>query len=386
MSQEVYELDRGLERIRIKIEEMQRTITRPLIMGIAGGSGSGKTTKVAGRIQDLFPGSRILSMDDYFRGRRFMESIGSNNWDEPRSLDLELLRDQLKDLKKGLVIQKPIYSFRTAEREGYEEFESPGLIILEGLFILNEIIINEVDLRIFVEMSVQGSLLRRLLRDVGRTGQSEQDIFKQYVETVYPMYKLHIEPTKARADIVIINQYILEIGDESCESREIQIKAFLKQMIPQKRLEAFGFRKVATVFQEDTYYLAPNWHVPYSDELMRIRKEQGRYFLAYKGLLSGGLFRIKPKIEFGVEPSLKDALEKLGYKKVLFLAKQRERFLGEGVELVIDRIKEGGDFLEFRTPNPEGESQIIEYLEKLGIGKESITKKSYLELMLDSDK
>jgi len=386
MSQEVYELSRGLDRIKIKIEELKRKICRPLIVGIAGGSGSGKTTKVARRIQNMFPESQVLSMDDYFQGWQFMQRINSNNWDEPRAIDLKLLVEHLKNLKQGLTVQKPIYSFRSAEREGYEGFDSSCIVILEGLYALHETVVDEVDLRVFVEISIHGSLLRRLIRDVGRTGQSGEDIFRQYVETVYPMYKLHIKPTKSRADIIIINQYLPQIETESCETREIQIKVALKQQVSQKQLEELGFKKVANVFQEDTYYVAPTWQAPYSDELMRIRKENGKYFLAYKGPISGGLLRIKPKIEFEVEPSLRDALEKLGYKKVLSLYKRRERLLGAGVELVIDRIEKDGNFLEFRTPDPQGESQIMEYLKKLGISRRTITKKSYLELMLDLNK
>lgn len=384
MTQEIYELSKGLERIKIKITEMQKTTKRPLVVGITGCSGSGKTTKVARKIENLFPSSKILGIDDYFRGRKFMESIGSNNWDEPRVVELSLVKKHLQDLKKSLPIQKPIYSFKRAEREGYEKFEPADLIILEGLFALHNTVIDEIDLKVFVEISIHGSLLRRLLRDVGRTGQSGQDIFRQYIETVYPMYKLHIEPTKSQADIIIINQYIPEIEAEACESREIQIKVALKQEVPRKRLKALGFKKIANVFQEDTYYVAPTWDTNYFDELMRIRIEKGRYFLAYKGPLSGNLLRIKPKIEFEVEPSLKNALKILGYKRVLSLKKQRERWLGKGIELVIDKIEKGGTWLEFRTPSPLGESQILENLKKLKIDKKSITKKSYLELMLTS--
>ena len=179
---ETYELKKGLAAIKQKIKEMKKKTKKPLVVGIAGGSGSGKTTKVAQKIHKMFPGSKILGMDDYFKGKQFMKSIGSDNWDEPRVLDLDLLREHLKLLKDGLPIQKPVYSFRVGERNGYVPFEPADLIILEGLFILGQPIFDELDLKIFVEISVHGSLLRRLLRDVGRTGQTEQDIFEQFEE------------------------------------------------------------------------------------------------------------------------------------------------------------------------------------------------------------
>jgi predicted adenylyl cyclase CyaB len=113
---------------------------------------------------------------------------------------------------------------------------------------------------------------------------------------------------------------------------------------------------------------------------MRIRIENGRYFLAYKGPLSGSLLRIKPKIEFEVDPHLKDALEDLGYKKIFTLQKEREIWLGVGIELVVDEIKKRGTFIEFRTPNPRGEEEISNCLKKIGIEEKLITKKSYFEL------
>jgi len=380
MPQEIYELGKGLARIKIKIDEMKRDAILPLVIGVAGGSGSGKTTKVAKQIKKIFPESKILSMDDYFRGKKFMDSIDSKNWDDPAAIDFDLLCEHLIHLRQGLVIQKPIYSFEKSEREGLEKFEPSEIIILEGLFVFNDAIEKFVNLKIFVETSVHGSLLRRILRDVGRTGQTEKDIFSQYVNTVYPMHKLYVEPTKTKADIVIINQYSPEIETDKCESREIQIKAVLKKNLSRQKLDDLGFCKIGIVSQEDIYYTSSLWKDSYSEELMRIRIENGRYFLAYKGPLSGSLLRIKPKIEFEVDPHLKDALEDLGYKKIFTLQKEREIWLGVGIELVVDEIKKRGTFIEFRTPNPRGEEEISNCLKKIGIEEKLITKKSYFEL------
>ncbi len=381
MVQEIYDRKRGLARIKVLVTEMRNRISRPLIIGIAGGSGSGKTSKVARRIQRFFPGSRAIHMDDYFMGLSFMRSINSNNWDDPRAVELELLKQHLRDLKAGKCVQEPIYSFRSGERVGYKKCKPADIIIVEGLFVLCDGIAEELDLKIFVEMSVHGSLIRRLFRDVGRTGQAVSDIFKQYVETVYPMYKLHIEPTKTKADIVIIN-YLSETEIEVYEGTEIQVKAAMKKLIPYEKLEALGFKRVKVVWQKDTYYTAPNWKINNGDELMRIRKEGKMCFIAYKGLLVNGALKIKPKIEFEIDPSLGDSLERLGYKKTLTIEKQREVLIGGGVELVIDTIEGQGCFLEFRTVDPKGEIKIMSFLRKLSIDKKSITKKSYLELLL----
>ena len=382
MFQRICEMDTGPEMVAAKIRAMKKGMSRPLIVGVAGGSGSGKTSKVAKRIQDLFPGSKILSMDDYFCGQRFMDRVGSNNWDEPQSVELELLGEHLRCLKQGRACRKPIYSFKSGERAGYEKFEPAHLIILEGLFVLYETVVQEIDLKVFVEISVHGSLLRRILRDVGRTGQTEQDIFRQYVETVYPMYKLHIEPTKAQADLVIMNKYLPEAEAENCKARELHIKVPTRGKVPVREIEELGFKRASMVQQEDIYYAAPGWVLPYSDELMRVRREQGKYILAYKGPVSGGLFGIKQKIEFEVESSLKDGLESLGYRRILSLKKQREKLIGRELELAIDCFEDGSNFLEFRTSEPQGEARILICLEELGIDKESVTKKSYLDIWL----
>ena len=378
---EVYELTRGLERIKSVIFEMKKNLPRPLIVGVAGGSGSGKTTKVAKKIEEMFSGAKVLGMDDYIRGQGFMTRIGSCNWDEPHVYDLDLLQQHLKTLKRGASIQKPVYSFSQARRLGYRSFGPHGIIVLEGLLALYPGIVEQLDLKIFVDIAVHGSLMRRILRDVARTGQTEEQILEQYVTTVYPMFRQHIEPTKKSANIIIINQYMPEIEATGCESREIQIKVVPPEGPIEEKLKNLGFAMMGAVFQEDTYFLAPNWPDDYSDEMMRIREEDGRYFLAYKGPQEEGILRIKPKIEFEVKPSLKDVLKQLGYREVLSFAKRRKKFLGRGWEVAIDEFTNGRRFLEFRTVNPKGESELFRYLEKLGINPKSVIRKSYLELM-----
>lgn len=382
MSQEVYDLGNGIAVIQNKIIEIMKKKPGPIVVGVAGGSGSGKTTKVAEKIEEMMCDAKVLSMDDYFRGLEFMAGIGSCNWDEPRAYELKLLGQHLAVLKQGRSINKPIYSFSTAERTGYKSFGPHGVIVLEGLYALYPGIVEKLDLKIFVDIAVHGSLMRRILRDVTRTGQTEEQILEQYVGTVYPMFKLYIEPTKASADIVIVNQYVPEIEADGCESQETQIKVVPRGRMTEERLKNLGFARTGTVYQEDTYFLAPNWPDDYSDEMMRIRKENGKYFLAYKGPQKEGSFRIKPKIEFEVKPLLKNALLELGYKEVISFGKKREKFSNRNLEIAIDEFTNGYYFLEFRTANPGGESEIFRYLIRLGINPRSVIQKSYLEIML----
>ena len=380
---EICELTRGLERTRCRIIETPENGLRPIIIGVAGGSGSGKTTHVAQKIKEMFLSSSILSIDDYCFGPKIAEKIiGSRNLDDPRAYELALAGEHIRSLKNRFAVQKPVYVYAEGRRVRYETFQPKKVIIVEGLFALYPGIVEELDLKIFVDIAVHGSLIRRILRDVERTGQTEEQILEQYVATVYPMFKLYVEPTKVSADIVIVNEYVPEIEANSCESREVQIKAIPPERLVEEKLKNLGFTKTSTVYQKDTYFLAPNWPDDYSDEMMRIREEGGRYFLAYKGPRGEGPFRIKPKIEFEVKPSLKNALRLLGYKEIISFDKKRERFSNQSLEVVFDEFMNGCHFLEFRTANPEGESEILQYLTRLGINPRFVTQKSYLEIML----
>src|SRR3989338_4818650 len=107
-------------------------------------------------------------MDDYYRGKTFMESearLGNElNWDQPEALDFELLKNHLNELKNGRTIQKPVYNFKTGEPDGTENFPSRRLIITEGLFALDSSLKNYGDVKAFVDIGTHGRILRRLLR------------------------------------------------------------------------------------------------------------------------------------------------------------------------------------------------------------------------------
>lgn len=380
---EKYNLEKGIERIQEKIEELKEKIDRPIIIAVAGGSGSGKTSRVAEKINRLFPDSQILSLDDYYKGKKFMESISSNNWDEPQALDLDLFKKHLRKLKENKSIKKPIYPMKEGERIGHEDFKPSKIIITEGLFALNEKLIDEIDLPIFVEIGVHGRLLRRLMRDVKRTGQTPEGILKMYAEAVHPMHELHIEPSKEKASLIIVNEYDPSKEADKSEKYEIQIKLPINNPGQiRKKLEDLKTEKAETKWQQDIYFEAPGWKPPKTDELMRIRQEGGKYILAYKGPARGKEIRIKPKIEFQIDPNLKDVLEKIGYKKTLQINKEREKYLLEGIEITLDKVEDLGEFMELRTENPKDEEKIKNLIKKLELDSKSATKESYFELML----
>ena len=181
---------------------------RPVIIGIAGGTGSGKTTvtrKIIDRLrlEDLI----IIQHDSYykdlgaFRGKRAEEI----NFDHPSSLDTTLLVKHLRSLKNGRAIQKPIYDFTTYRRKREKEIVHPkSVIILEGILIFVPKELRDLmDIKIFVDTDADERLLRRLNRDMNERGRSLDSIMQQYIQTVKPMHLEFVEPSKMWADIII---------------------------------------------------------------------------------------------------------------------------------------------------------------------------------------
>lgn len=189
----------GVYRIKRRLEELmqKQDVT---IVGLAGGSCSGKS-KIANFIIANFSG-KVLSIDDYYLG---IDKMKDDNFDHPDAIQLNLLKEHLKLLKKNESITKPKYDFATHLPDGEEQFSPSKVILLEGLFALNDKIRDLVDLRIYVEASEDKRLERRLRRDVDQRGRSKDSVLKQWHSTVKPMYDKHIEPQRKHADIIINN-------------------------------------------------------------------------------------------------------------------------------------------------------------------------------------
>ena len=178
-----------------------------LVIGIAGGTGSGKTT-MAAKIQEAFPGQSILiSQDSYYKACDGLSLAERSqvNFDHPDALDFDLLVYHLNELKQGRPIQKPVYNFRTHSRESYTEKVSPNqIIIVEGilLFAIPELC-DSCDLKIFIDTDDDVRLLRRIERDMRERGRSLESICDQYLSTVKPMHEAFVQPSKKKADLIV---------------------------------------------------------------------------------------------------------------------------------------------------------------------------------------
>jgi uridine kinase len=183
-------------------------VKTPVIIGIAGGTGSGKTT-VARAIYDRVGSDRIewISHDSYYRNFDALppEERAKINFDHPDSLESELLTRHLDVLSKGSSVDVPVYDFATHSRKSdTQRVEPRKVIIVEGILVLAEPELRKrINIKLFVDTPADIRFVRRLTRDIESRGRSLQSVVQQYMNTVRPMHEEFVEPSKRYADLII---------------------------------------------------------------------------------------------------------------------------------------------------------------------------------------
>jgi uridine kinase len=181
-----------------------------LVIGIAGGTGSGKTTVVNKILQQLnAEGVNVLSQDNYYHDNQNLTLSEREilNYDHPKSIDFELLLEHVQALKNGESIEQPIYSFVTHSRTGdHVTVEPKNVLIVEGILVLtNKELLKEFDLKVFVHADSDERLIRRIRRDTQERGRDLQEVLHRYQTTLKPMHQEFIEPSKNEADLIVPN-------------------------------------------------------------------------------------------------------------------------------------------------------------------------------------
>jgi len=177
-------------------------------LGVAGGTGSGKTT-VARAVLDAVGPSRIafLAQDNYYRDIEWLgpEEIARHNFDHPDALDTELFVEHLRALKRGEPIDLPVYDFVRHRRTGHAvRIEPRSVVLVEGILLFAEPQIRELlDFKVFVDTDADVRLVRRVRRDISERGRAVADILHQYMTTVRPMHLEFVEPSKRWADVIV---------------------------------------------------------------------------------------------------------------------------------------------------------------------------------------
>lgn len=179
-----------------------------LIIGIAGGSGSGKTTVVKAITEQLKERVTVIPQDAYYKdlSHYTAQQKRDHNFDHPDSIDFELLCEQLQQLKDGKSVEQPVYSYITCSRSKEETVtvHPADVIIVEGILIFTcEKVREQMDIKLFVDADDDDRLMRVISRDILERGKTVDWVIERYTKTVKPMYLQFIEPSKRYADIII---------------------------------------------------------------------------------------------------------------------------------------------------------------------------------------
>ena len=179
-----------------------------LIIGIAGGSGSGKTTVVRAIANHLKENVVVIPQDSYYKdlSHASEEEKRTHNFDHPDSVDFDLLHEQLQELKEGKTVEQPIYSYLTCGRSKDETLtvKPADIIIVEGILIFTDAKLRQLmDIKIFVDADDDDRVMRVISRDIAERGKTVDWVIERYTNTVKPMYHQFIEPSKRYADVII---------------------------------------------------------------------------------------------------------------------------------------------------------------------------------------
>lgn len=179
-----------------------------IIIGIAGGTGSGKTTVVRKIIESLPAGEvTVIPQDSYYKDSSHLplEERLQQNFDEPKAFEWELIEKHLKELKNGCSVDQPIYSYLTCSRsEETIKVDPKEVVIVEGILVLtDEKLRNMMDIKVFVDADADDRLIRVISRDCVERGRTVQMVIDRYEKVLKPMHNIHIEPTKQYADLIV---------------------------------------------------------------------------------------------------------------------------------------------------------------------------------------
>jgi uridine kinase len=181
---------------------------KPLVIGVAGGSGSGKST-VSRNVAQALPNHSVafIDMDAYYLNYAHLpfEERRKINWDHPDAFDWELLLAQLKRLSSGESIEKPVYDFVAHTRSSSTVVVPPAeVVVVDGILLFVDRRIRELcDVKVFVDADADTRLIRRLRRDMVKRGRPLEEILEQYLSTVQPMHLEFVEPSKRYADVIV---------------------------------------------------------------------------------------------------------------------------------------------------------------------------------------
>lgn len=179
----------------------------PIVIGIAGGTGSGKTTLTQALAEKFSGRTTVIYQDNYYKRQDHLtfEARTRVNYDSPDAFDIDLMTAHIEDLKAMRPVQGPVYDFSIHNRtDETVDIQPESVILVEGILLLHEPrLCSLLDIKLFVDADADVRILRRIKRDVLERGRSIESVEKQYLETVKPMHELYVETSKRNADLII---------------------------------------------------------------------------------------------------------------------------------------------------------------------------------------
>ena len=371
---EYQSIDEGVSEVVRRVEKIRnRKQDENIIIGVSGASGSGKTT-VSEAISKKLDG-KLLSLDRYYvkDAPEIAKNLGGN-WDHPSLIDFELINEHLKKIKNGEPIDTPLYEFETGKRKGYEKFEPSNITVAESIYAFYPTVLDEnpYDLTVATFSSTHLNLIRRLIRDIKRSKQTQEQILGQVANTVFPMYTLFIEPNLKKSDIKIFNTY----NPLNIQDSDFQVK-----------IPFTYFEKIKSVFdgelklskktkQVDTIFSYSGEIDP--EEEIQVRCEDNKNFLRFKMNASEkGDIKKRLNYECLVGSNASINLLFLGYKSLGEIEKEREEYELGKTKVRLDNVKNLGKFIELKS---QDKSDIELLLKRLGVKEEDVIKKTYSNL------
>ncbi len=395
-------LFRQINQAMSELDERVKKNTRPgsVIVLVTGNSSAGKTEIISKRIREHY-GERvtILSQDHYYIGKSKMKEAGIESFDDPRAVDLALLKkhiQQLKQSKPGTKIQIPKYSMKISEREGYQDFESAEIVVVEGIFTLQHQIAAEGDYNIFVKVDRLGQMIRRIIRDVikGRTQWTMDQVVNMIFNDVIPSEVQFLEPTINKADILIENNYISHQEALEAGKFELQTKVAAAPVLIEKLWKMGAHKIQERTLQTDTFYTPKDKSLVEEGEMLKLREENGKSVLNYIGPdIPDSRYRCNPQLQI---PFTEEQIMKFQnyYTPLKKVEKYRTTFKLGSLILRLDEIPGLGAFLEItydgldKVSSAElhdrmksAEAELKTFLDALNLS-EKIINESYLHLWI----
>ena len=388
--EKIFTLSDGLNKAHTDIENLLTDRVNPLIVLVAGWTASWKTSRVAEKIAWFFEGSQILSMDNYYRGHNFMDEQkqlwNELNWDQPEALDLDLFKKHLSELQNGNSIFAPTYDFQTEPVFHAQKIDPSSVIIVEGLFALHESLEALWDYNIYVDIGSHWQILRRIFRDIHRTGDTPKQILDYFLEVVEPMHSKYIEPTKKSANIIVSNDYNPNIEAKNSEVKESNLKFELQEDLILKLDEIIyklWWNYVWEVEQNDRYFNPTQRKLSEKDEFVRIRKlwKEKLLFSYIWPDLELSAYEKRFHLRFFIDEATYQSFKHVYKNRIKEIKKTRKSYYISWILVSIDYFDNGKMFLVLRFDDTFTRLDALKILEHLWIDPLSGLHNVYFNLL-----